>query len=990
MDKPDLDRREKSLLWLGLILAALATVAAIVAGWWRRHSRLGQPAALRRVPLDQTRLPLRQLPAGLTEEDAAARWSESQDNTVHLKPRRTRQQIWQGNIYTIFNLNLVGLATVQLLLARWLDALLSLGTLALSVGLNVGQEMLALRRLAAFQRSARPKATVVREGKARSIDPNRVVPGDVLIVGPGDQFLVDGRVAGPGRMVVDESAVTGKWGWQRVGAGDQVYAGSFCISSRGAYVAEKVGDERFIVSHVAGMPATARGAGGRTELTPLERVVDRILRVLLVLVAALAALLLAAFFRLDLGIPVEMINDAASVIFRIAPSGLFLMIIVTYTTGAADLVRRGALVHRARSVESLAEATVICFTEVGILAGTSMEMIPLPRPAVGDAEPLGESRLRQILGDYARSTSAPNPVTRILANSFEGNRRAMREEAPFLAALGWSAFTFEDRDVEGVYVLGEPHDLASHLVAAGEQAGKGATRSRATIVQRLLSPLGRLRKHTTPEPGEQAVEAVIATAADQVNGAQSPETAEGRALFPRRWAHRIRQILRRTRRQEEQAEASEGTAAPPEVVLLFAYHPEPWSLYDAQGNVQLPRDLVPLCELHYTRRLRPEAIQVMRGFAQAGVGIKVFASDEPVRVLAMLRDAGLRREDEDRLLAMGTISGRTLEGLPAAEWERAALENSLFGGLTPAQAGTLVRALRESGESVAVVGDGVTDLPALQEGSLAIARQTGTQAALGVADIVLLDNSPKVLLQVLYRGQAIVHGLLDVLKLNLTEVVCLALLIVAIQAVSVGFPHVAAQGTAIAVITVAIPSVGLSFWATSGAVSSAQLGRILARFVAPAAVSMSVAALLVYLHFLDQTGRVAYAQLAVTYTLIYTGLLLVVFVKPPRLTWNTGQRRSRMIKQEEAPTRDWRMTGLVLLLGIATFFLPAIPAAQRHLRLDWLQQPADYGVVGLAVLVWALTLSFFWSLILPVDAQGVWSGSRWAPPRFLTARKELS
>jgi cation-transporting ATPase E len=40
-------------------------------------------------------------------------------------------------------------------------------------------------------------------GKTRSIDPSRVVPGDVLIVGPGDQFLVDGQVVGAGRMVLD-------------------------------------------------------------------------------------------------------------------------------------------------------------------------------------------------------------------------------------------------------------------------------------------------------------------------------------------------------------------------------------------------------------------------------------------------------------------------------------------------------------------------------------------------------------------------------------------------------------------------------------------------------------------------------------------------------------------------------------------------------------------------------------------------------------------
>jgi hypothetical protein len=57
------------------------------------------------------------------------------------------------------------------------------------------------------------------------------------------------------------------------------------------------------------------------------------------------------------------------------------------------------------------------------------------------------------------------------------------------------------------------------------------------------------------------------------------------------------------------------------------------------------------------------------------------------------------------------------------------------------------------------------------------------------------------------------------------------------------------------------------------------------------------------------------------------------------------------------------MTGLVLFLGIVTFFLPAIPPAQEYLKLYWLQQPADYGIVALAVVGWAVVLNLVWWLI---------------------------
>jgi magnesium-transporting ATPase (P-type) len=959
MDEQSSERRWKPLLWLGVAAAAVVAVVAIVARRWRRRPVEGPPT-----------LPeaLLELPPGLTEEEAAARWSEGQDNAVQLKPPRTRQQIWRENLYTIFNLSLVGLAFTQALLGQWLSSLLSVGTIFLNVGINVAQEMLAMRRLAEFQRSARPKATVVREGKTRGIDPSRVVPGDVLIAGPGDQFLVDGQAVGTGQMVVDESQVTGKQGWQTVRPGDAVYAGSFCISGRGAYVCQKVGEERLVVRRMAEMPSL------EVELTPLQRVVDHILRILLVFVAVFAVLLLLAFFRLEPGIPVELYNDAASVIFNIAPSGLFLMIIVTYTTGTADLAKLGALVHRARSVESLAEATVICFPEAGILTGTRMEMDPIQDPE--DANLFPESRIRQVLGDYARSTSASSLVTRVLIESFEGSRRAVHEEAPFLAALGWSAVTFDDRDLRGTYVLGEPQILEAHLATKNGRPQEGESRSPAAAVRRVVSPLGRLLRRRDKEPAKDVVEEeapeALATAdaatAGWAEGEGEPEEDKARQPFFRRWAKRVGRTLRRTSQAPEQAEAK--PSADQESVLLFAYRPEPVPLRDAQDNLQLPEDLIPLCEIRHSRELRPEAVEIVREFARTGVSIKLFASGEPDQLVALFRQVGLAEEDGEGHPLVGTVSGRDLEQLPEAEWPRTAAENTIFDHIAPAQVGALVRSLRESGESVAVVGDGVTDLPALQQASLAIARQTSTQAALGVADIVMMGSSPNALLRVLHKGQGIVHGLLDVLKLNLTQVFYLALLIAAIRLVSVGFPYVSAQGTAIVVITVAIPSVGLSLWAEAGVVPSARFGRTLARFVAPAAVSMSLAAFTVYLYFLHQTGTVAYAQLALTYTLIYAGLLLALFAKPPWPSRAAAQWHSGRQAKGGKHRREWRMLGLVTFLGVAAFFLPWIPAAQQYLGLGWLQEPAHYAIVGLVVLGWAMVLNLTWWLLPPVEAQG--------------------
>jgi len=284
---------------------------------------------------------------------------------------------------------------------------------------------------------------------------------------------------------------------------------------------------------------------------------------------------------------------------------------------------------------------------------------------------------------------------------------------------------------------------------------------------------------------------------------------------------------------------------------------------------------------------------------------------------------------------------------------------TVFGHLKPEQAAQVVAALRDQGQSVVVVGDGANDLPALRQANLAIARQGSSQAALSIADIVVLEESPAALLRVLDKGQRIVNGLLDVLKLYLTQVFYLALLIMSIHLLSAGFPYRSAQGSVITIVTVQIPALALTFWAAAGVLPSRSLGWLLTRLLAPATITMSAAALAVYLLFLGRTGEVAYAQLGLTHVLVATGLLLVVFVKPPgRARWMGGAGRS-----------DWRAVILALGLMAAFLVLTWIPLAQRLLYVGPLRDPADYATVAVVTLAWAGVAGVLWWL-LPLQLKG--------------------
>jgi magnesium-transporting ATPase (P-type) len=828
-------------------------------------------------------------------------------------------------------------------------------------------------------------------------------------VGPGDQILADGplvvdSVHGPLRaLVVDESLlasgpVLAGGAQQAKRAGDTVYAGSFCVAGYAAYEAQQVGDERRVVSLLSDPEAVGPEASGQ-RLTPLERIVDRLLRIMLVVVALLLFVLFSRYvgFRLP-ALYQDEVASAAGVIFGLAPAGLFLMILANYTKGALDLARADALVRRTRSVESLAQATVVCLAQAGVLTGIGLEVETLEPPhATGDGDALppriGQSRMRQILGDYARSTSAGGAIPDVLEAAFPGDRRPVREQAPFLSLYGWSAVAFDDADLRGVYVLGDPEVLEAHLirteeeteepeVAQGDEPPLGSRVTRAWrkriagVAQRVRRSVGRSRvededtDEQAPAPDDpQDVEPV------------APAEAAPDAGRVRRLAERARTLLVRLRAgKSEEDEGDQGTLTTPEdsedtevshvqeVVYLVAYRPELVPLHAADGTPRLPEDLIPLCRLRYSSQVHPEAVEAVGAITRMDVEVKVFSSrgvQAAEQAGAVLEQA---RQGEGDHGPPGTITGPELAALDGGSLARAVAENAIFGRVTPEQEAQVVSALREQGEVVMVVGDGVNNLPAMRRADLSMALQSGSPAARSVAGMVLLDDSPQALPRVVDGGQRIVNSLLDILKLHLVKLFALLLLILAIGGAGLGFPYRGSQGGLITFVSVVLPSVGFLLWTRPGKVSRARLGRQLAWFVCPAGVLIAMAGFVVYAAYYERARDLAYAQLMLTYVLTVSGLALVVLIRPPT---RVSPREGAAVGDPPAGGRggkwsgDWRPTLLALVLLVLVLVGASSPLVEWIFGITPLRQPADYGVVGVAVLAWVLAVSLFrWVVLL--------------------------
>jgi len=948
----------KYTLW---VLALLSFVIGLIMILVRLRRKRGIREALE----ERNSTILEAFPAsltGLTEAEAETRKLEGQDNVILFRPSRSPNDILRENTLTIFNLSLVGVAFVQFLLGLHWDMLLSLGIAVLNIGLNVFQEVYTLRRLKTLEEVTRPQATVIRSGKARSIDPSEIVQEDVLFVGSGDQILVDGEIMSEKPLLVDESILTGEGHRLLKHQGDSVLAGSFCISGRAAYQAQKVGEERL----VAGL--LKKNQPKLDERTPLERIVGNVLRVMLLVVAIMISLVLVHILKFDaaVGLDTNLIVSRVSVIFSLAPAGLYFMIFLNYIGSVRQLAKQGALVHRPRSVETLANATVLCVSLTGSRTGVGIQVEEVTSTEKNKVVP--ESRLRQILGDFGHTSYSNNQAVQALAELFPGDQRVNREQSPFLSAYGWTAIAFDENDLRGIYVLGDAHMLERYLIKPeGDQKENIAQKSQESKPRERFSILRAFRRRSEdPHNGNSKHEKPIAKQlsghniqSETIEVSLDKTSAMEDNQF-RKYLKGIKQIFQRKQaeeiNQEQKTHVEEIIQPIEEFVYLFAYYPEIVQLNDHAGQPQLPQGLIPLCYLHYSAQVNPETINTVRTLINSGVAPKVFSPGDPGRIANLLRQAGLGQEDS---INHKLISGHELEGLNEDELLQAAKENTIFGHVTYKQTRQIVETLRRHGDIVVVFGSNPSDLPIMKNANLSITSQGSSQAALSTADIILLKESPQALLTIIEKGQSVLHSLLDVLRLYLTQLIYLTILIMALWVLGLGFPYLSQQGNFITIATLTIPSLALSLWETPGTLQRINLNRHLSWFVGPAALSISVTGLFLYSYFMKQSNQMAYAKLALTHMLVISGLVLLIFLRPPKIT--------SPIKQNSI--KDWRATLLALGLLITYLIIAAIPYTYKIFRLTLLAKPSDFLVVGLAVLTWSVIVQIIWKLIPSISVR---------------------
>jgi cation-transporting P-type ATPase E len=246
-----------------------------------------------------------------------------------------------------------------------------------------------------------------------------------------------------------------------------------------------------------------------------------------------------------------------------------------------------------------------------------------------------------------------------------------------------------------------------------------------------------------------------------------------------------------------------------------------------------------------------------------------------------------------------------------AELRAFALDASVVGRISPEGKRAIVGALHDAGRYVAMLGDGVNDVPALKAARLAIAQGSGAQMARSVADLVLISGDFDAIPALMGEGRQALRNLSRVAKLYVTKSAFAAFLILTIGTSSEAYPLLPRHLSLAATLTIGIPTFFLALAPSSGFWQPERFVRGVARFAVPAGVIVgtgTVTGYLFALHDLDCT--VMQARTVATAVLVTVGLYLVLALEA------AGSRR-----------RSTLVSGMCLSLGglfIAAFVLPTV------------------------------------------------------------------
>jgi Ca2+-transporting ATPase len=317
----------------------------------------------------------------LTSKEAKKRLKEFGKNVLPERPPPSDFLIFVSQLKNPLVYVLVIAGLITLFLKHTSDASIIFLAVLVNTVLGFFQERKANKALLALKKLIHPTAKVIRDGKLKTVDASRIVPGDVVILNQGDKVPADGRLLETNRLFLNEAMLTGESESVAKEKGSKVFMGTIVSGGQGKFMVEKTGA-------LTEMGKIAKSVQEPTEETPLRRQLKKFSRELTFLVLGLSVFVFVIGLFTGRG-ALELFTTAVALAVSAIPEGLLVGLTVVLAIGMQKILKSKGLVRNLTSAETLGGVTTICIDKTGTLTQGKMQVVEV----WGDKEEIAEQMI---------------------------------------------------------------------------------------------------------------------------------------------------------------------------------------------------------------------------------------------------------------------------------------------------------------------------------------------------------------------------------------------------------------------------------------------------------------------------------------------------------------------------------------------------------------------------------------------------------------------
>ena len=321
---------------------------------------------------------------GLTEEEANKRLEEYGENKLAERKKKSNLIIFLNQFNDLMIILLIFASVFSAVISyiqkeSYADSVIILIIVIINATLSFIEEKKADKAIEELNKMFITNNNVIRDGKKETIDVRKIVPGDIIELEAGDYVSADARIISSEALEVNESTLTGesksikkdniditeeKELYERK---NMVYAG--CNVTNG---------HAFVVVCSTAMNTELGKIGAslmnnKNELTPLQKKVNQISKVLTYIIIAIIIVMMAVgLLKKNDFFDILMLSISLAV--AAIPEGMSSVITIILSLGMSEMAKRNVIIRKMASVETLGSTDIICSDKTGTITENKMQV----------------------------------------------------------------------------------------------------------------------------------------------------------------------------------------------------------------------------------------------------------------------------------------------------------------------------------------------------------------------------------------------------------------------------------------------------------------------------------------------------------------------------------------------------------------------------------------------------------------------------------------